>query len=84
MESDNLEFLVLYLQSRNCQNIVSRKWVGYKVFKVLISYISGVKDIDTLRAIFEKLMQLGYFEKRKIKSKTEYRFIFNPYQEIDL
>ena len=76
MEINDLEFLVLYLQSRNSQNW---QWVGYKVFKVLISYISGVKDIDSLRGIFEKLMSLGYFEKRKIKSKTEYRFIFNPY-----
>ena len=65
MESDNLEFLVLYLQSRNCQN--PWKWVGYKVFKVLISYISGVKDIDTLRAIFEKLMKLGKIRCGKIK-----------------
>ena len=76
MDTNDLEFLVLYLQSRNSQNW---QWVGYKVFKVLISYISGVKDIDSLRAIFEKLMSLGFFEKRKIKSKTEYRFIFNPY-----
>ena len=76
MDSEQLDFLILYLQSRNSQNW---QWVGYKVFKVLISYISGVKDIDTLRGIFEKLMSLGYFEKRKIKSKTEYRFIFNPH-----
>jgi hypothetical protein len=76
MDSEQLDFLILYLQSRNCQNW---SWVGYKVFKVLISYISGVKDIDKLRNIFERLMSLGYFEKRKIKSKTEYRFIFNPY-----
>ena len=81
MESEQLEFLVLYLQSRNVQNW---KWVGYKIFKVLISYISGVKDIDTLRAIFEKLLGMGYFQKRKIKSKTEYHFIFNPYDEIEL
>jgi hypothetical protein len=76
MDTEQLDFLILYLQSRNCQNW---SWVGYKVFKVLISYISGVKDIDSLRNIFERLMSLGYFEKRKIKSKTEYRFIFNPY-----
>jgi hypothetical protein len=76
MDTEQLEFLVLYLQSRNSQNW---GWVGYKIYKVLISYISGVKDIDTLRAIFEKLMSLGYFEKRKIKSKTEYRFIFSPH-----
>ena len=76
MDSEQLEFLVLYLQSRNSQNW---GWVGYKIYKVLISYISGIKDIDILRGIFEKLMQMGYFEKRKIKSKTEYRFIFNPH-----
>ena len=81
MESEQLEFLVLYLQSRNVQNW---KWCGYKIFKVLISYISGVKDIDTLRAIFEKLLGMGYFHKRKVGSKTEYRFIFNPYEEIEL
>lgn len=80
MESD-LEFLVLYMQSRNCQNW---GWVGYKIYKVLISYISGAKDIDTIRHVFEKCMSQGYFEKRKVKSKTEYRFIFNPYQELAL
>ena len=58
METNDLEFLVLYLQSRNSQNW---NWVGYKVFKVLISYISGVKDIDTLRAIFEKLIVFRIF-----------------------
>ena len=75
MDTEQLEFLILYLQSRNSQNW---NWVGYKIFKVLISYISGIKDVDALRNIFEKLMQMGYFEKRKINSKTEYRFIFNP------
>jgi len=68
------EFVVLYLQSRNVQNW---KWVPYKCFKVLISYLTGIRDIDTLRSIFEKLLQMGYFKKRKIASKTEYIFLFD-------
>tara|TARA_R110001632_G_scaffold192875_3_gene313722 strand:- start:403 stop:648 length:246 start_codon:yes stop_codon:yes gene_type:complete len=68
------EFVVLYFQSRNVHRW---EWVPYKCFKVLISYLTGIRDIDTLRSIFEKLMQMGYFEKRKIASKTEYLFIFD-------
>lgn len=68
------EFVVLYLQSRNVQNW---RFVPYKCFKVLISYLTGIRDIDTLRSIFEKLLQMGYFEKRKIASKTEYIFRFD-------
>ena len=75
MMDDTLEFIVTYLQSRNVQNW---KWVGYKQFKALISYITDIKDIDSLRTIFEKILNLGYFVKRKIYSKTEYMFIFSP------
>ena len=69
------EFIILYFQSRNLQNW---GWVGYKNFKVVITYITGIKDVDTLRMIFEKVVSLGYFNKRKIYSKTEYAFLFNP------
>ena len=70
-----IDFIITYLQSRNVQNW---SWVGYKQFKSLISYITDIKDIDTLRTIFEKILHLGYFVKRKISSKTDYKFIFNP------
>ena len=69
------EFIITYLQSRNAQNW---SYVNYKQFKVLISYITDIRDIDILRKIFEKIMHLGYFVKRKISSKTDYKFIFNP------
>jgi len=69
------DFIILYFQSRNLQNW---EWVGYKNFKVLMSYISGIKDVDTLRMIFEKMVNLGHFKKRKIYSKTEYLFMFTP------
>ena len=75
MEIDELiDFLILYMQSRNIH-----KWgfTNYKCFKALISYITGIKGVDELRAIFEKLMKYGYFEKRRIGSKTDYMFIFN-------
>jgi hypothetical protein len=75
MIDDMTEFVVTYLQSRNVQNW---SWVGYKQFKALIMYITAIKDIDMLRTIFEKILNLGYFIKRKIYSKTEYRFVFNP------
>jgi|TARA_R110000824_G_scaffold16003_2_gene66841 hypothetical protein len=68
------EFIILYFQSRNLQNWF---WVGYKNFKVLITYITGIRDVDTLRMIFEKMVNLGHFKKRKIYSKTEYLFLFN-------
>ena len=69
------EFIILYFQSRNLQNW---KYCGYKNFKVLITYITGIRDVDTLRMIFEKIVNLGHFKKRKIYSKTEYLFLFNP------
>jgi len=68
------EFIILYFQSRNLQNW---KWAGYKNFKVLITYLTGIKDVDMLRMIFEKMVNLGHFQKRKIYSKTEYLFLFN-------
>ena len=76
-QNDLIEFLILYFQYRNIHH-----WgfVGYKNIKALMTYITGIKDVDTLRVIFEKLVKLGRFEKRKIKSCTDYRFIFNPSQ----
>ena len=75
MMEELIEFIVTCLQSRNVQNW---NWVGYKQFKALIMYITAIKDIDMLRTIFEKILTLGYFVKRKIYSKTEYKFVFNP------
>lgn len=77
MDYNNLDettdFVILYLQARNCQN-----WgfVGYKQFKALISYILQIKDVNTLRTIFERIVSLGTIEKRKVGSSTEYKFIF--------
>ena len=74
--SDELiDFLILYLQSRN-----SHLWgfCGYKVYKSVFTYILGIKDVDLLRTLFERMLKSGYFEKRKIASKTDYRFVFSP------
>ena len=70
---DIIEFTILYLQMRNVQNW---KWVGYKVFKNIISYATGIKSIDMIRTIFEKILTAGYIEKRKVGSATEYRFLY--------
>jgi hypothetical protein len=76
MNTDELvNFLILYLQSRNCHQW---EFVGYKQFKSLFTYITGIKDVDLLRTLFEKILKKGYFEKRRIGSKTDYRFIFSP------
>ncbi|CAI8391652.1 MAG: Uncharacterised protein [Owenweeksia sp. TMED14] len=69
-----VEFIILYFQMRN---VHLWGWANYKNFKVLMSYITKIKDIDQLRHLFEKIMSLGFFEKRKINSKTDYRFLFN-------
>ena len=78
-QNDLIEFLILYFQYRNIHH-----WgfVGYKNIKALMTHITGIRDVDTLRIIFEKLVKLGRFEKRKIKSCTDYRFIFNPSQLV--
>ena len=76
MNTDELvNFLILYLQSRNCHQW---EFVGYKQFKSLFIYITGIKDVDLLRNLFEKILKKGYFEKRRIGSKTDYCFLFNP------
>jgi len=76
MENNELlDFLILYFQSRN---VHQWNFVGYKCFKALMTHITGIREVDQLRQIFEKLMKLGYFEKRRIASKCDYRFIFNP------
>ena len=73
--NDIIDFLFLYMQMRNCH-----RWgfCGYKCFKSLITYITGIRQVDVLRSIFEKMVKENYFEKRKISSKTDYRFVFNP------
>lgn len=70
-----IDFLILYLQSRN---VHLWGWVGYKNFKAVFTYVTGIRNVDILRSIFEKMIKQGYFEKRKIKSKTDYRFVFSP------
>ena len=69
-----IDFLFLYMQMRNCH-----RWgfIGYKSFKSLITYITGIKQVDVLRNIFEKMVKENYFIKRKINSKTDYKFVFN-------
>jgi len=74
-DGELVDFLILYLQSRNCH-----LWgfCGYKVFKAVFIYISGIRDVDLLRTLFERMFKSGHFEKRKIGSKTDYKFLFNP------
>ena len=77
MESQQelIDFLLLYFAYRNIHN-----WgfVGYKNIKALMTYITGIKDVETLRMIFEKMVKMGRFEKRKIRSCTDYKFVFKP------
>ena len=70
-----IDFLALYFQFRN-----AHKWeyCGYKIFKNLIKYMTGVSDVNACRQIFEKMAKQGWFIKRKIKSRTDYIFIYNP------
>ena len=72
--NETCDFLILYFQSRNCHHW---SYVGYKVFRSLITYITGIKDVAAIRMIFEKIVKEGYFEKRKINGKTDYRFLYN-------
>ena len=67
------EFLILYFQSRNCH---LWGYIGYKSFRALMVYITGNRDIQHIRSLFEKILKMGYFEKRKIAGRTDYRFLF--------
>ena len=71
---DIIQFLTLYLQSRNAHKF---GYVGYKVFKNLVCYITGIKDVGAVRIIFEKMVKLGWFIKRRTGTKTDYKFVFD-------
>lgn len=71
---DVTTFLHLYLQARNVQKW---EWVSYKVFAKLIRYATGKKDTEEVRKLWQDLFATGCFEKRKIKSSTEYRFRYS-------
>ncbi len=71
---DVTEFLYLYFQARNCQKW---NWVSYKVFAKLIRHATGKKDTEEIRKLWQDLFSLGVFEKRKIRSSTEYRFKYS-------
>ena len=71
---DVTEFLHLYFQARNVQRW---GWVSYKVFAKLIRYATGKTDTEEVRRLWQDLFALGVFEKRKIKSTTEYRFKYS-------
>tara|TARA_R110002110_G_scaffold6515_2_gene32663 strand:- start:37 stop:288 length:252 start_codon:yes stop_codon:yes gene_type:complete len=76
--SDVTTFLHLYLQARNCQKW---GWVSYKVFAKLIRHATGKTDTEVIRKMWQDVFTLGVFEKRKIKSSTEYRFIYSLTKE---
>ena len=69
--SDVTAFLKLYFQARNCQKW---EWVSYKVFAKLIRYATGKKDTEEVRKLWQDLFATNCFDKRKVKSTTEYRF----------
>ena len=69
-----ISFLVLYFQSRNIHQF---GFVGYKIYKNLITYITGLRDVSNLRTIFEKMVKIGWFTKRRTGSKTDYQFVFD-------
>jgi len=69
-----IEFLILYFQFRN---IHRWDYVPYKSIKSLMTYITGIKETETLRNIFEQMVKSGHFLKRKIRSCTDYMFIFD-------
>jgi len=71
---DATEFLHLYFQARGCQKW---QWCSYKVFAKLIRYATGKTDTEELRKLWQDLFATGCFEKRKIKSSTEYRFTYS-------
>jgi IS1 family transposase len=72
--NDVTAFLHLYFQARNCQKW---GWVSYKVYAKLIRYATGKKDTEEIRKLWQDLFATGCFEKRKIKSSTEYRFKYS-------
>ena len=72
--SDVTTFLQLYFQARNVQRW---GWVSYKVFAKLIRYATGKKDTEEIRKLWQDLFALGVFNKRKVKSTTEYQFKYS-------
>lgn len=73
-QDDMCNFLILYFQMRNCHHW---NYVGYKQFRALMVYITGIKDIGEIRNLFERMVKMGYFKKRKISGRTDYRFLYH-------
>jgi len=72
--TNEVNFLILYMQARGCE-----KWqyVGYKVWAKIIRYATGKSDSDDIRKVWQSIVATGRFTKRKIGSKTEYKFSYN-------
>jgi len=71
--SDEVSFLILYFQARSCE-----RWgnVGYKCWAKVIKFATGKSDSDDIRKVWQSLYATGHFKKRKIGTKTEYKFTY--------
>ena len=78
---------LLYITARYLvyRNIVDYGFIKFSVFKKIISYVTGVDDVYTIRKIFIKLLDEGFFKKTKnIKRSYLYKFIGYPRQSYPM
>lgn len=78
---------LLYITARYLvyRNIVDYGFIKFSVFKKIISYVTGVDDVYTIRKIFIKLLDEGFFKKTKnIKRSYLYKFIGYPRQRYPM
>ncbi len=76
VEEDFIKLSFLYMEYRNTFNLEFQR---YSHFKNMIRYITGIRDQQTIRYIFQKLLNKKYFNKIKEGKQTKYHF--NPYNK---
>ena len=59
------ELLYITVRYLVYRNIVDYGFIKFSVFKKIISYVTGVDDVYTIRNIFIKLLDEGFFTKTK-------------------
>lgn len=76
--TDEVKFVILYLQARGSERW---GWCGYKTWSKTIRYATGKKDSDVIRKLWQQCFATGYFQKRKVKTRTEYSFSYSLAKE---
>tara|TARA_R110000772_G_scaffold60888_1_gene137296 strand:+ start:1726 stop:1995 length:270 start_codon:yes stop_codon:yes gene_type:complete len=68
-----IDISIVYLQFRNSYNFGEQRFI---IWKNIISYITGITELNIIRIIFYKLLNKKIFQKIK-RCKSTY-YVYNP------